>query len=175
MNDKDETLLFLRDDMPLWTNIGGQVDDGEDFLTALDREAGEEIGCRIDVGRFVGDFFSPQKNGVFFHEQVYMGRLAAGEKESPQKDEGVTLAWFHKDNLPANMGPRYRFRLEYAFANHPAPAALLTSVPSMIEFLENTTDYSNFIGMDEWLKHPEVLRKKEAQLLKGGSERFFLS
>ncbi|MDB5478183.1 MAG: hypothetical protein JWM96_678 [Alphaproteobacteria bacterium] len=31
LNDKDQILLLMRDDMPTWTNVGGNSDPGEDL------------------------------------------------------------------------------------------------------------------------------------------------
>ena len=160
LNDKDEVLLFLRDDMPLWTNIGGNVDPGETFEQALHREALEEADCKITIDRFVGDFFSPQLDGNYYHEKLYVCHLNSGQTPRWQEDEGVKLEWFPKNSLPVNMGPRYRFRMLQAFKDDKDPVAIITPQLNMVEFLHDTTDFSNFIGLQEWLTHPIVERKR---------------
>lgn len=166
VNDAGETLLFMRDDMPLWTNIGGYLDEGETFLDALHRETFEETGCKIVIEQFVGDFFSPYPNGQYCHEQVYLCRLQDNNVPSIQDNEGVKLRWFAADALPVNMGPRFHKRIQCALSRHPEPLVMITPDHNMLQFLQHTTDFSNFVDLDEWNRHPNVMRKRAAGTLK---------
>ena len=47
-------VLLVRSGWRGWEFPGGQVEQGEDLLTGLAREVGEESGCRITVGRLLG-------------------------------------------------------------------------------------------------------------------------
>ncbi|HEY1096294.1 MAG TPA: NUDIX hydrolase [Alphaproteobacteria bacterium] len=166
LNDRDEILLMMRDDMPLWTNIGGYVDPGEDFETALHRETMEETGCEIAIIRFIGDFYTNINSPTLYeHEHVYLAHVKPGWTPSLQ-DEGTFVRWFHKDALPVNMGPLFHRRIHYALANHPQPVSVIQNDPNMPQFLATVTDFSPFVALDEWLHHPRVVAKREAGKLR---------
>jgi 8-oxo-dGTP pyrophosphatase MutT (NUDIX family) len=158
--DQTHVLLMLRDDMPLWTNIGGHCETGEDFLTTLHREALEEICTEIDIIRLVGDFYSPMPTEFHYrHEQVYLATINPNAPLPKIGTEGVKLEWFDLNNLPANLGPRFRMRI-LAFLKHQEPVSQTTdALLGMLDFAK-TLAVTDFYGLHEWLHHPNVLSLK---------------
>jgi ADP-ribose pyrophosphatase YjhB (NUDIX family) len=47
-------ILLIKTAKAGWELLGGRVEQGEDFLTALPRAVREETGCEIGVGRLTG-------------------------------------------------------------------------------------------------------------------------
>lgn len=78
---------------------GGGVDDGETLEQAMKREAKEEIGCLITVGKEIG--YSDEyrtKRGVHHVIHCFVGKVI-GEKgipETTQQDEiGLEVGWYY--------------------------------------------------------------------------------
>lgn len=109
---RDETvLLALRSGTGYadgqWNAPSGKLEDGEDALTAIVREAREEIGLELAPGqlRFVATVHhrSPEAQGrlgLFFTTDTWVGEPVNAE---PHKCAG--LSWFPLRELPANTVP----------------------------------------------------------------------
>ena len=54
VRDDDGRVLLIKTARDGWELLGGQVEPGEDFITALERGVREETGCEIDVGGLTG-------------------------------------------------------------------------------------------------------------------------
>ncbi len=54
VRDRDGRVLLVKSERRGWEPPGGQVELGEDLVTALRREVAEESGCAVEVGRLVG-------------------------------------------------------------------------------------------------------------------------
>jgi 8-oxo-dGTP diphosphatase len=73
-NSEQQVLLQLRDDIPdipwpgTWGTFGGQVEDGETPLEAIEREIREELSYNIPEPEYFGDF-------LFDGYDIYMYRL----------------------------------------------------------------------------------------------------
>ena len=53
----DARVLLIRTTKAGWELPGGRVEPGEDLLEAARREAVEESGCSVEVGRLTGLYF----------------------------------------------------------------------------------------------------------------------
>ncbi|WP_245717413.1 NUDIX hydrolase [Nocardia jejuensis] len=102
-----------------WHLPSGHLEVDESMVTALVREAAEEIGVRIaphDVA------FSH-----VMHNSSAGGRIAfffavhnwQGEPINLEQDKCSELAWFQLDSLPAHMIPYCRTALEYVQSGQP--------------------------------------------------------
>jgi 8-oxo-dGTP diphosphatase len=54
VSDEEGRLLLIKTAQAGWELPGGQVEQGEDCIAALQREVLEETGCAIEVGRLTG-------------------------------------------------------------------------------------------------------------------------
>jgi ADP-ribose pyrophosphatase YjhB (NUDIX family) len=52
--DGEGRILLIRTEKAGWELPGGRVEQGEDFIAALEREVLEETGCEVEVGRLTG-------------------------------------------------------------------------------------------------------------------------
>ncbi len=92
-------LLLHREDKDYWELPGGKVEEGEMPREAAAREAGEEIGCRVEVrapvGRLDLDFEHEGKKYSFrgFTSEIVDGDPSLGEDRFDAKD------WFGPEEL----------------------------------------------------------------------------
>ena len=86
-------MLLVRSGWRGWEFPGGQVEQGEDLLTALAREVGEESGCRVLVGRLLGVYSNvgPPYIVQFLVRCAYIGGDLAPSAETPE------VGWFTPD------------------------------------------------------------------------------
>ncbi len=73
---------------------GGQVEEGEDLVSALKREVEEESGCEIEVERLIGVYskLSPPVMALHLFAAVYLsGEARAREEAVPE------VGWFSED------------------------------------------------------------------------------
>lgn len=70
---------------------GGQVEEGEDLVTALQREIEEESSCHVSVGNLIGVYSKVSPPAMVLHLFAcshVRGSAAAREHEVPE------VAWF---------------------------------------------------------------------------------
>lgn len=158
INEHGQILMLLRDDYPVWTTIGGFVESGETFDQALHREIKEETHLSVNIICVGGDYFSPISEGKFRHERVYICRPSGQQVNAILGDEGVCLEWIDPDNLPVNIAPRYRKRIEQTLNSTEKSTSLLT-LPSTKEFIK-TLKSEDIYGLDLWIHHPKVKARK---------------
>jgi len=104
-------LLARRRDIGWWNLAGGGMEYGETVEEALAREVREEIGCEIEIRRLVGVYSKPRKREVVL---AFLCALAPGSPEPGTSEEVSEVAWFVPPELPADLLPKHRQRLEDA-------------------------------------------------------------
>ncbi len=162
-DDRGYILAVLRDDIPLWVNVGGYLDEGESFIDALHREAMEEIQAELEVLSEVGDFYSPRGEGNFLHVRFYTARLKPGTP-ALLGNEGTHLEWFAPDKLPANYHIRDRIRSQYGLRGS-AGVYYIHPEPDLYDFSKQLK-LSDFYRLSEWKEHPRVVEKRRLGTLK---------
>jgi 8-oxo-dGTP diphosphatase len=86
-------VLLVKTQLRSWEPPGGQVELGEDPVTALSREIREESGCDVRVGRLIGVYSNvapPQKVLFTFLCDFAGGALATSE-------ETLDVGWFEPE------------------------------------------------------------------------------
>ncbi len=162
-DDRGYMLAVLRDDIPLWVNVGGYLDEGEEFIDALHREALEEVEAQLDVLSEVGDFYSPRGEGDFLHVRFYTARLKASTP-AILGNEGTHLEWFAPDKLPANYHIRDRIRSQQALRGL-SGVNYIHPEPDLYDF-SRQLKAGDFYRLSEWKEHPRVIEKRHLGTLK---------
>lgn len=122
-----EVLLEQRADNGLWTLVSGIIDPGEHPVDTVRREAREEAGVEVEVGRMlwclVGDEITYDNGDVVrFLDHGFAGRIVAGEPHVAD-EESVAVGWFPVDALPEPHRPRLPRLVEIAL-REPADVVL---------------------------------------------------
>ena len=78
---------------------GGGVDDGEDLLAAVKREALEETGCQCEIIREIGKTYQNSESDGFVQEKTYYLARVVGEKgdlhlEDYEIASETTVKWY---------------------------------------------------------------------------------
>lgn len=109
-----------------WSTIGGAVDPGESPAEAAIREAREEIGVEIRLGRLLDvlggpDYEVTYPNGdrTAYVCAVYEAAVIAGDP-APADGELSKIGWFTREELPAIPLSRFARALLTATGHLPA-------------------------------------------------------
>lgn len=90
VSDAAGRVLLVKTERRGWEPLGGQVEHGEDLLTALRREIAEESGCAVHVGRLesvYSNVAAPEKGMLTF----LCEHLAGDPRPSAETSEA---GWF---------------------------------------------------------------------------------
>ena len=107
-------LLALRRDIDWWNLPGGGMEVGETVEAAVCREVREETGLEVAIERLIGLYSKPQKQEIVLY---FLCHRIGGELTST--DESRECRYFPPDQLPANLLPKHRQRVEDALLNRP--------------------------------------------------------
>ena len=88
-----------------WHDVGGAIDPGESPAEAAVREAREELGVEVRLGRLLGAFGGPDCVVTYPNEDVvayvtvcYEAFIVSGEPE-PDGEELSEIGWFSRSDL----------------------------------------------------------------------------
>jgi 8-oxo-dGTP diphosphatase len=104
-NDKNEILLYLRDNKPgipfpgHWDLIGGHVEEGETPGEALVREVKEELNMELKNYTFFRKYDCPEKDAYPNVKYIYSGRINIPLEEITLL-EGDRAAFFTYAEVP---------------------------------------------------------------------------
>ena len=88
VRDADGRVLMIRSPRGDWEFPGGQVEEGEDLVTALQREVWEETGITVSVGRLAGVYSNVKSHIVMFD---FLCELVSGELQT--SPESLAVEW----------------------------------------------------------------------------------
>jgi 8-oxo-dGTP diphosphatase len=93
VRDAAGRILLVRTGWRGWEPPGGQVEQGEDLLTAVQREIHEESGCTVRVGPLIGVYCNVGVPHIvqFLFDCAYLGGDPTASAETPE------VAWFASD------------------------------------------------------------------------------
>jgi ADP-ribose pyrophosphatase YjhB (NUDIX family) len=119
-------LLQRRSDNGLWGLPGGSVEIGESVRDAILREVREETGLTVEVTGLIGVYSDPtiqivrypDGNVVHYISTLLACRIVAGTLQTC--DETLELTFFDPADLPPDLLPMHRLRIQDAMANRPA-------------------------------------------------------
>lgn len=110
-------LLARRRDIGWWNLVGGGLEYDETLEAGLAREVREEIGAAIEIERLVGVYSKPRKHEVVL---AFLCHLTA-ESPTPTISEEVSeVGWFAPDEIPEQLLPKHRQRLDDALLGQTA-------------------------------------------------------
>ncbi len=104
-------LLAHRSDIDWWNLPGGGLEYDETVEEGLAREVREEVRSTIEIERLVGVYSKPRKREVVM---TFLCHLTLDSAEPGTSDEVSEVAWFLPSELPVNLLPKHRQRLDDA-------------------------------------------------------------
>lgn len=117
---KDDHVLLMRRQNTGWHDgdfdfVAGHIDGGESLITALAREAKEEMGIDIDPAsakfvHLVHAYFA--EDGKEYFNIFFTVESWAGEPKIMETDKCDEFGWFKLDQLPQNLTPSARIGLK---------------------------------------------------------------
>ncbi|OQA51903.1 MAG: GDP-mannose mannosyl hydrolase [candidate division WS2 bacterium ADurb.Bin280] len=130
LNDKDEVLLVKRAIEPhfgKWDLPGGFLENGEELIVGLKREAREELGVEIEPLGIISIFVDKYgyAKGDFFTFNVFVKSRLKSSKIKLDS-ENSDFGWFAKENVPWG---------DLAFANTTIALKTLYNLPGGREIL----------------------------------------
>lgn len=134
-----EDILLIRKAKPEWqrgklNGIGGHVEEGENFRSAMVREFKEETGIDVDswehMASLHGETIESASNGPGrpFIVEFFRAEIPLSEpRPIPIEEEGAgqPLEWHHVRTATAAVLPNLRWLIPMAFAPHRADWPLL--------------------------------------------------
>jgi ADP-ribose pyrophosphatase YjhB (NUDIX family) len=119
-------LLQRRSDNGLWGLPGGSVEIGESVRQAIVREVREETGLAVEVVRLIGVYSDPTFQVVRYPDDMvvhyvsilFACRISGGALQTCE--ETLDLQFFDPTDLPMDVLPMHRIRIEDAVADRPA-------------------------------------------------------
>jgi 8-oxo-dGTP diphosphatase len=90
--DPQGRVLLVRTTKAGWELPGGRVEPGEDLLDGARREALEETGCNVDVGRLTGLYMSVDSALLLV---VFRATSTTAEPHAdPDDEDALEAGWF---------------------------------------------------------------------------------
>lgn len=120
-------LLQRRSDNGLWGLPGGSLEKGESVTAAIVREVQEETGLQVEVVRLIGVYSDPAFQVVRYPEgkvvhyitSFFECRILGGELATCE--ETLDLGYFDPRDLPEDLVPIHRIRIEDYLEGSPIP------------------------------------------------------
>lgn len=125
-DEEGRILLQRRSDNGLWGLPGGSVEIGESVRDAIVREVREETGLAAQVIRLIGVYSDPKfqivryadGNVVHYISTLFACRILGGTLRTC--DETLDLKFFDPADLPTDLLPMHRVRIQDAMAGNSA-------------------------------------------------------
>jgi len=115
IQDQNRDILLVRTERRGWELPGGQVENGEDLLSALAREVHEECGLNVNVGNLLGVYSSMGQTGETNTKVIFLFRCEMTGGSPIPSIETPDVGWYSENEalqLVTN-GP-HRIRLKDA-------------------------------------------------------------
>lgn len=172
LNDKNETPLIWRDDLPAFCLIGGGLNKGETFQQGLERETFEEIIVDLDQYKdkieFLFELEGYESNTGKIMEHCQIFRMNIGNMPLKLGNEGIGLYWFPYDHVPINM-MSYQGAIIKESYKGPQPHTL--EDPVRMAFTSKFQEFAHvprdqYTMLDEWNENANVIAKRAAGTLR---------
>ena len=99
LDDDQNIALYYGENWDMYTLPGGGMEDGEDLISAVQREMWEEAGCRCEIVSEIGVVHENRSEHDFTQEKYHYLAKVVGEKGELHLTEkelasNATICWF---------------------------------------------------------------------------------
>ncbi|KXT81812.1 NUDIX hydrolase [Streptococcus panodentis] len=99
-DEEKEKIILVQAPNGAWFLPGGQIEEGEDHQTALERELIEELGFTAQIGAYFGqadEYFYSRHRDTYFYNPAYIYEVTSFKKSQQPLEDFNNLAWFPID------------------------------------------------------------------------------
>ena len=99
-DEKKEKIILVQAPNGAWFLLGGEIEEGENHQTALERELMEELGFTAQLGRYLGqadEYFYSRHRDAYFYNPAYLYEVTSFQEVQKPLEDFNQLAWFPVD------------------------------------------------------------------------------
>lgn len=96
-NKNADQIILVQAPNGSWFLPGGEIEEGENHLTALERELIEELGFKAQVGYYYGqadEYFYSRQRDTYYHNPAYLYEVTTYDILDKPLEDFNELAWF---------------------------------------------------------------------------------
>lgn len=105
-NPEQTKIILVQAPNGAWFLPGGEIEDGENHLEALERELLEELGFSAEIGYYYGqadEYFYSSHRDTYFYNPAYIYEVTQFQKKSQPLEDFNHLAWFSIDEAKTKL------------------------------------------------------------------------
>ena len=99
-NQENDKIILVQAPNGAWFLPGGEIEAGEDHLSALERELIEELGFTAQIGKYYGqadEYFYSRHRDRYFYNPAYIYEIISFDQSQKPLEDFNQLAWFPID------------------------------------------------------------------------------
>ncbi len=96
-NPEKTQIILIQAPNGAWFLPGGEIEEGENHLTALERELIEELGFTATIGRYYGqadEYFYSSHRDTYYYNPAYIYQVLEYQEVDKPLEDFNNLAWF---------------------------------------------------------------------------------
>lgn len=96
-NEEHKHIVLVQAPNGAWFLPGGEIEEGENHLTALERELIEELGFTAQIGQYYGqadEYFYSRHRDTHFYNPAYIYQVTSYSQVSQPLEDFNHIAWF---------------------------------------------------------------------------------
>lgn len=105
-NANQSQIILVQAPNGAWFLPGGEIEAGENHLTALERELVEELGFTATIGRYYGqadEYFYSRHRDTHYYNPAYLYEVTSYTEIGKPLEDFNHLAWFPVDEAIAKL------------------------------------------------------------------------
>lgn len=105
-NPEQDQIILVQAPNGAWFLPGGEIEEGEDQLTALERELIEELGFTAQIGRYYGqadEYFYSSHRDTHYYNPAYIYEVTSFTQAQKPLEDFNNLAWFPVEEAIAKL------------------------------------------------------------------------
>lgn len=99
-NPEETSIILVQAPNGAWFLPGGEIEEGENQLSALERELVEELGFTATIGQYLGqadEYFYSRHRDTYYYNPAYIYQITNFTEIGKPLEDFNNLAWFPID------------------------------------------------------------------------------
>ena len=101
-----EKIILVQAPNGAWFLPGGEIEEGEDYLEALQRELIEELGFTAEIGTYYGqadEYFYSSHRDTHYYNPAFLYEVTSYKEVQKPLEDFNHIAWFPVDEAISNL------------------------------------------------------------------------